>query len=346
MTHPPLPDIADPAIPLRWLAACPVHAATPLRNLEALAAELGWSALLAKDESKRMGLGSFKALGGAYAVLDLVAGRIGRTLGRAAEPADILMGDPGLASQTVCCASAGNHGLSVAAGARVFGVACEVFLADNVPEAFALRLLAAGATVVRAGRVYEEAMAAAVTRAADPDVTLVSDTAWAGEMRVPSMVMQGYAVMGQELHDACAAWNDWPTHVALQAGVGGMAAAIAAHVRRTWPSQPEITVVEPEAAACLARSVAAGSPVRADGPVSTMGRLDCKEPSLRALEVLRDMADRFDTVSDGEAETACDLLTANGIATTPSGAAGLAGMIAHAPGPEARVLVIVTEGTV
>ena len=45
---------------------------TPLHSLPALAAELGVGAIHLKDEGFRLGLGSFKALGGAYAVVRLV----------------------------------------------------------------------------------------------------------------------------------------------------------------------------------------------------------------------------------------------------------------------------------
>lgn len=230
--------------------------------------------------------------------------------------------------------------------AALFGVTCEVFLAGTVPESFAERLRAKGAAVVRAGAIYEEAMAAAVARAYDGDAQLVSDVTTGEDMRVPSLVMQGYAVMAEEMRAAFAASGDWPSHVALQAGVGGMAATVAAHVRRNWAEQPQIVVVEPDRAACLVRSVAAGRPVRADGPVSIMGRLDCKEPSLRAFDVLREAADRFVTVTDEEARSAVKRLAVHGIRTTPSGAAGLAGVMARSPGRDARVLIVATEGEV
>ncbi|TIW50091.1 MAG: pyridoxal-phosphate dependent enzyme, partial [Mesorhizobium sp.] len=55
----------------RFLAARDSQAETPLHALPALAGELGIGALHIKDEGKRLGLGSFKALGGAYAVMHL-----------------------------------------------------------------------------------------------------------------------------------------------------------------------------------------------------------------------------------------------------------------------------------
>jgi len=339
-------DISDPADPLKMLSACPVHAQTPMQSLDLLAQELGWSALYAKDETSRMGLGSFKALGGTYAVLKLVIEKLRVVLGREPDVDDIrdAKGTSDLQTMMVCCASAGNHGLSVAAGANIFGVACEVYLADTVPESFAERLRAKNATVIRAGKIYEDAMAAAKRRAEDDDVTLVSDASWEGEMRIPSLVMQGYAVMSEEIKEHFSSKNEWPTHVALQAGVGGIAASVAAHIRRTWPHQPEILVIEPDRAACLKKSHEAGKPVRADGAVSNMGRLDCKEVSLRAFDELQKAADRFVTVTDQDAQTAVETLARHGMHTTPSGAAGLAGLVQANMPQDARAMILVTEG--
>ena len=343
-----LPDIACAAEPQKWLSACPAHSTTPLRNFEALATSLGFAQLIAKDETGRMGLGSFKALGGAYAVLQIVKSKLQDQLKREPTQSDIV--DPKnrrlIESITVCCASAGNHGLSVAAGARVFGVSCEVFLSDTVPDGFAKRLRAHGAIVKRGGSVYEDSMRAAVERAKAANVTLVSDASWEGEMIVPSFVMQGYAVLGEELLEDFRNSGEWLSHVAIQAGVGGLAATITEHIRRTWPEQPEIIIVEPDRAPCLEQSVKKGEMTRVDGEVSNMGRLDCKEPSLRAFDVLRSKADRFVLISDAMAEEAVKLLASEGVSTTPSGAAGLAGLIETGLPKDARALIIVTEGEV
>src|SRR5258708_12152547 len=58
------------------LRISPAYAPTPLLDLRALAARLGVSQVLAKDEGRRM-LGSFKSLGGTYAGLSALA-RIAR----------------------------------------------------------------------------------------------------------------------------------------------------------------------------------------------------------------------------------------------------------------------------
>src|SRR5690606_34829669 len=87
-----------------------------------------------KDESQRYGLYSFKALGGAYAVARLVRRHVEKVLGRPIAP-EALLGDEAKAiagTMTVCCATDGNHGRSVAAGAQMFGCRCVIFLHSGV----------------------------------------------------------------------------------------------------------------------------------------------------------------------------------------------------------------------
>ncbi|HCP82060.1 MAG TPA: diaminopropionate ammonia-lyase [Octadecabacter sp.] len=338
-TFEPPAFLADPSDALALLSWCPAYEPTPVRNFPALAASLGWSDLQAKDETRRMGLGSFKALGGVYAVADLVRSITARD---GAALTDETTSDTST-KITVCCASAGNHGLSIAAGARIFGAQATVVLADTVPDSFADRLRDKGATVVRHGAVYEDAMAHAITLSQQEGWYLAADSSWPGYTAFPARVMQGYGVMAQEMADNFRKLGGWPTHVALQAGVGGLAAGVAGAIRRLWDVQPEIIVVEPDRAACLKASIRASKLTRADGPVSNMGRLDCKEPSLLAFHVLREIANHFVEVSDAEAKAATALLAEHGITSTPSGAAGHAGMIAMKMPADARPLIIVSE---
>lgn len=322
----------DPSGVSGLLARCPAHAPTPLADMPGLAKRLGVARLHIKDERARMGLGSFKALGAAHAIAVAAAAAVGEGPWERA-----------LAGQAFIAASAGNHGLSVAAGARVFGARAIIFLAETVPEAFAARLRAKGAEVVRAGATYEDSMAAAEAAAEAGAGTLLSDSSWPGYEDLPAQVMEGYLQLAAE---AAEQIDSPPTHVFLQAGVGGLAAAVAAHVRATWGAGPTIVVVEPEAAPALLESIRAGGMVTAQGPVSAMGRLDCKTPSMIALAGLARDADLFVTISEEEASLAARVLDMHGLATTPSGAAGLAAALAGRPypGAEARVLAIVSEG--
>jgi diaminopropionate ammonia-lyase len=76
-----------------------------------------------------------------------------------------------------------------------------------------------------------------------------------------------------------------------------------------------------------------------------MGRLDCKTASMIALNGLARDADVFVTISEADALRAVDLLAAQGLPTTPSGAAGLAALVAGLELPaDAHVLAILSEG--
>lgn len=330
--------LLDAALPLARLARCPAYVPSPLRRLT-----LGGRVVLVKDESARMGLGAFKALGGPYAVLRLIEARLAAAgLSPAEHGPEAPAFRSAAAGMTFVCASAGNHGLAVAAGARLFGARARIHLARPVPEVFAERLRAKGAEVVRSGATYEDSVAAAAADAESSEAVHLPDGSWPGMTEAPRLVMEGYTVIAAELPAQLG--GDWPSHVLVQAGVGGIAAAIAQVIRRDWPVQPEILVVEPEAARCLDASVSAGRLVTAAGPQSSMGRLDCKDASVLAFDILREADCRFVAVSDAEAEAAAGALGSMGLPTTPSGAAGAAALRVVPTG--ARPLIFVTEGPV
>ena len=318
----------DATLPQALLARCPVAGQTPLVPAPALAEMTGVASLHVKDERARMGLGSFKALGAAYVIAH--DAQDGRAQG-----------------QTYVTASAGNHGLSVAAGAAAFGAQAIVFLAETVPESFAERLRGIGAEVRRQGAIYEEAMQAAADLAESEGATLLSDSSWPGYVTRPHRLMEGYLVLMQE---AAAQLPNPPTHLFLQAGVGGLAAASAAYARKVWGTEPTIVVVEPEAAPALIASIRAGAPQVTQGPASDMGRLDCKEPSLIALKGLARDADIFMTLTEEEGAAGHSACIQAGLPSTPSGAAGLAGLLVAAQNADAfglssqsRVMLILSE---
>ncbi|MGI3168451.1 pyridoxal-phosphate dependent enzyme [Pseudooceanicola sp. C21-150M6] len=323
--------------PSDLLRLCPIYRETPLFEVV-----IDGLSVLVKDESQRMGLGSFKALGGIYAVARLLEAATGITL---SAPQDLDRLRAAAGAQAFVCASAGNHGLAVATGARLFGARATVVLADPVPEGFAHRLRDRGATVLRRGATYEDSVAAAIDLAEETGAIHLADSSWPGYTEPPRLVMEGYSVLAAEMQARFETSGDWPDVVYLQAGVGGLAGAVARDIRANWAVQPRIIVVEPEAAACLKQSAAEGAIVTAGGPVSSMGRLDCKTPSMLAFDILRSAADRFVTVTDAQAEAAAGCLGDAGHATTPSGAAGLAALLADRTLGK-RPLIILSEGAV
>ncbi|MEP6064362.1 MAG: pyridoxal-phosphate dependent enzyme [Paracoccaceae bacterium] len=322
----PWPSI-DKDAALALLSGCPKAGQTPLINATSVASDLGVESVTLKDERSRMGLGSFKALGAAYVIAcDAQDGHA--------------------AGQTYVTASAGNHGLSVAAGAAAFGAKTIVYLSKHVPEAFADRLRSEGAQVERAGETYEDSMEAAAQAATQNGDVLLSDSSWPGYYTRPHRLMEGYLALMSEVFLQI---DRPPTHIFLQAGVGGLAGAAAAVAREEWGSHVRIVVVEPEEAPALIDSVQAGRPVVAKGQVSLMGRLDCKEPSLIALKGLSRDANDFVTISEDQGASGAEYVKRNGWASTPSGAAGVAAALCADKttlglDQTSRVLCILSEG--
>jgi diaminopropionate ammonia-lyase len=299
------------------IATWPGYAATPLARLDGLARRLGVAALWYKDERGRFGLGSFKALGGAYAVR--------RVLERAARPAREI---------TVTCATDGNHGRSVAWGAQLFGCSCVIFIHAAVSEGRAAAIRRYGAEVVRVPGNYDDAVRHAAAEAARRGWFVVSDTSYAGYREVPIDVMHGYGVMAAEIRRQLPV-GEIPTHVFVQVGVGALAAAISAAFWLAWgPRRPRFIAVEPARADCLLQSLAAGRPVAVHGGLETvMAGLACGEVSELAWEVLAKGADAAVALGDEWAVEAVRAL-ANPRAGDPAivagetGGAGLAALLA------------------
>lgn len=317
------------------------YEASPLWNLEGLARHIGVASLVCKDETRRFGLGSFKALGGAYA-----AGAALRRRGSAEE------------LPTLCCATDGNHGQSVAFGARRYGCRCVVFVHEHAPASKVVAMQRLGAEVIRLPGSYDDSVIYARNAAASNGWLLISDTSDSPFDQVAAEVMQGYGVMA--LESIVQLDNRLPTHVFMQAGVGGFAAAIAGcFAELAGTERPLTVVVEPETAACVMESARYGKPTKIGGDLETnMAMLSCGQASAPAWVLLQRRADAFIAVSDDAADQAAALLRhpagAPDLDVTASAAAGLAGLIAGAAdrtiadrltlGPQSRVLIFATEG--
>lgn len=323
------------------ISSWPGYAVTPLLDLPDLAAQLGVSAVRLKDEAGRFGLGSFKALGGAYAVAVVLANELARC-GVAANvsTADLVAGRyrDATAKLTFTCATDGNHGRSVAWGAQRFGAACVIFVHAGVSQGRIDAIARYGAQIRVVAGTYDDSVreAAAVARANGWFV--ISDTSWDGYTEVPREVMQGYRVMADE---AVTQWDGAaPSHVFVQGGVGGVAAAVSAQLRAAYRPAPKLIVVEPDAAACLLASAQQGKLAAVGGDLDTlMAGLACGEPSPLAWQELGRAAFAFMAVPDAAAVDCMRLLARSGIVAGESGVAGLAGLRLVAADPQARAVL-------
>ncbi|NTE68222.1 diaminopropionate ammonia-lyase [Agrobacterium tumefaciens] len=344
----------------RFLAHREGHKPTPLISLPGFAQELGVAAINIKDEGQRLGLGSFKALGGSYAVIRLVLEEASRQFGRVVDIDELETPEVKAIARTmtVACATDGNHGRSVAQGAQLVGAKCVIFVHANVSELRAEAIARFGAEIVRVNGNYDESVAEAARVAEKNGWITVSDTSWPGYERIPGFVMQGYTAI---LSEALRELPELPTHVFVQSGVGGIAASVAGHLSvLLGDRRPFFTVVDPSRAACIFESAKAGRAVKvAENEPTVMAMLECYEPSLVAWRILSHTADAFMTVEDDDAIDVMKLL-ANPVAgdaaivAGESGGVGLAGLIQVAGddtlrqqiglGPDACVLLINTEG--
>jgi len=241
------------------------YSPTPLIELNKLSKELNINKIFYKDESKRFGLKSFKALGGAYAVEKVSNGN-----------KDII----------VATATAGNHGKSVAWGARRLGLKCKIFISEFVSEARGQAMAELGADVVKVKGNYEKSLIECIKQSTDNNWQIVQDVAWKDYMIVPKYTMAGYTVMMKEIVDQIN--QNKISHIILQAGVGGMAGAMVAGIARYLDYVPITLVVEPDSAACVLASIKTGKIEKIDiKRESLMGGMSCGEVSLVPWKILK-----------------------------------------------------------
>ncbi|MEO1102808.1 MAG: diaminopropionate ammonia-lyase, partial [Pseudomonadota bacterium] len=247
------------------ISTWPGYRATPLHALPALAGSLGVTAVHYKDEAGRFGLGSFKPLGGAYAVARALCRELERGGVAGARPSDLRTGRYAdkVAAITLASATDGNHGRAVAWAAKLFGARAKIFSHDQMSEGRRAAIRDLGADLVICEGGYDDSVREAFAVAAQNGWPVVQDTSIGAYRRVPIDITHGYGVIA---HEVVSALDSPPTHAIVQAGVGGVASAIAAQFWRFWgPQRPRFIVLEPTNAACVAQSLAAGAPVTIEG---------------------------------------------------------------------------------
>ena len=249
---------------------------TPLLLLDKLSTELKLKRIFYKDESKRFHLKSFKALGGSYAVEKITKGN---------------------KEIVISTATAGNHGRSVAWGSKKLGLKCKIFISEYVSEARAEAMRCFGADVIRVKGNYEDSLNECIKQSNQNNWQIVQDVAWKNYMLVPKLTMAGYSVMMKEISEQIN--NQKISHIILQAGVGGMAAAMVAGLARYLNHVPQIIIVEPASAACVLASINTGKVEKISiEKESIMGGMSCGEVSLVPWQILKKSVNYCVTVSD------------------------------------------------
>lgn len=310
----------------------PSYAPTPLIDTPKLAIELGVGRVLVKDESTRLGLPAFKALGASWGIRqalvdfdpdgpDTLDGLREHVAGR-----DIRL----------VTATDGNHGRAVAHFARLLGLSATVFVPAAVGQPAVDAIRGEGAEVVRFNGSYDEACRAA----ADADGILVQDTAWDGYEDIPAAIVDGYSTLFREISEV-------PSLVVVPMGVGSFAQAAVRHYRST-PGAVSLLGVEPDAAACVLSSLDAGGLTTVPTRDTVMAALNCGTPSSTALPYLLAGLDAAVTVRDEDTRQAVADLRELGVNAGPCGGASLAGVRAARPTldipSDGTIVLICTEG--
>jgi diaminopropionate ammonia-lyase len=370
----PAPDWSAPE--LAWTRAVaaraqlPFHrslsgyAATPLRDLPRLAAELGLGRVMVKDEAGRFGIDAFKGLGASYAMYSVLRARWRELTGDDLAPdafADPVVRDR-LGDVTFCAATDGNHGRAVAWTAARLRRRAVIFMPDDTAVARIANIESEGAEVRLVPGTFDHCVAECADTAARQGWQVIADTAYPGYMEIPGYIMTGYStILAEIIDDLDARGEPAPDAVFLPAGVGGLAAAGAcALVQRYGAERPQMVCVEPDSSACFLESVVhdTGEPIAATGDQrSIMVGLCCGMPSLLAWPVVRDAMDVFVGIGDEPALDAMRRYWREGVVAGESGASSLAGLLAVCGdpdlaaarthlglGPDSTVLVINTEG--
>jgi len=284
---------------------------SPLRRLPLLAGWLGVGEVLIKDESSRFGLEAFKVVGVAYAVHRLLETG-GASKGR-----------------TLVCASAGNHGRAVAHVARTEGLKARVYLSHATAPGPIEAIAAEGAEVVLVDGTYDDAVEEARRDGDRHGWVMLSDTAWAGYEQIPRWIMSGYTRIFEESQRQWRELAMTPDVLLVQAGVGSLAAAAVAWLVASGHTGVFSICCEPSSAAGLLASARAGRAVDVPEPLDTiMAGLRCARPSSLAVPILNDVCDAFVAIDDSDTRTAMRRLASEGVIAGPSGAAGVAALIA------------------
>ncbi len=333
------------------ISAWPGYAVTPLVDLSGIARAAGVASVHYKDEGHRFGLKSFKPLGGAYAVASLLLKQIAANTGNDNVGVDDLLDGSYrelCAGITVTAATDGNHGRSVAWGARMFGCRCVIFINEAVSIGREKAIASFGAEVRRNPGSYDDAVRKAKTTAASEGWHVIPDTSDGEIIEAPRNVTQGYAVMADEAIQQLP--YEVPTHIFLQAGVGGMAAASCARFWQVYGEhRPTTVLVEPQSSACWFESLKTRQPVAITGELdSLMGGLACGEISQLAWVILKPGADAAMKLPDEAAAAAMQLLADGEYGDAPlvageSGVAGLAGFLAAVMDQDARQSLALDE---
>jgi diaminopropionate ammonia-lyase len=284
------------------ISSWPGYEPTPLISGPAMARAHSVGSAACKHEGYRFGIGSFKPTGPTYAMLKVLKAAVQRAAGTQVSTADLVARryEEITGNIVVSAPTSGNHGRALAWGAQTFGCRAVLYMNDGVSAGREAAIAAYGGQVVRVSGAYEDVVQRLHTDAAAQGHIIVGDGGTRDYPDVPRHIMQGYALVADELLEQT---RDAPlTHLFVPGGGGILAAACCAHLwDRLGARRPKVVVVEPEASRCLQASAMAVHAVQVAAATSVMDGLVVEKPSAEAWPLLAEGAYAFLTVSDNAA---------------------------------------------
>ncbi len=302
----------------------PAYRPTPLTDVPDLATEWGVRRVVVKDESARLGLPAFKALGVYYALYRVIQDHLGRRTPVEPDIDSLRAAAHQLPDLELVTATDGNHGRALAHVARILGVPARIFVPDVVSHGAIDAIRQEGADVIVRPESYDETVALAAADASTrAGAVLVQDTAWEGYEIVPQYIVDGYSTMFVEIDEQLD--DDEAALVVTPMGVGSLAQGVITHYKSRG-RRVAVLGVEPDTAACVLTSLRAERPVSVPTGSTVMAGLNCGTPSSLAWPYLRDGLDAIAVVSDAESMAAARQLADSGIPAGPCGAACVSGV--------------------
>jgi threonine dehydratase len=243
---------------------------------------------------------------------------------------------PEKGSEGVVTASAGNHGQGVAYAAAVFKIPATVYVPEtaNLLKVEAIRRL--GATVVLAGRNYNDAYLEAMRHQEAGGATFVH------AFDDPDVIAGQGSIAVELIRDL----EEFDT-VIVPIGGGGLIGGISLYLKALRP-KVRIVGVEPAGADGMRRSLEAGRVVILDRVNTIADGLAASAPGKLNLELAQRYVDEVILVDDGEMLRAIRLMFEwEHLLAEPAGAAALAALLYHySPSPNERVVVILSGANV
>ncbi len=243
---------------------------------------------------------------------------------------------PEKGSAGVITASAGNHGQGVAYAAAVFKIPATVYVPETANQLKVEAIKRLGATVVPAGRNYNDAYLEAIRHQEQGGATFVH------AFNDPDVIAGQGSIAVELLHDL----EDFDT-VLVPIGGGGLIGGIAMYLKEKRPGV-RVIGVEPAGADGMRRSLEAGRVVTLDRVNTIADGLAASAPGPLTLELAQRYVDEIVLVQDNEMLRAIRLMFEwEHLLAEPAGAAAMAALLYHySPAPNDRVVVLLSGANV